>query len=136
MVAAAFDYLAAQNEPAHRLREMRQMAWQCHNANYPRCWPQWRRGFQSRYGKRVDAHDYGVIPRYDQLHGEISAYFQEFAGQEHEYKFWQELLAPLPALITDRELWAQALAAVAEHKAAAADRPELPRGQEHDTTQF
>lgn len=135
IVRAAYDHLSEQNTPALRRRELRQWAWQAHNANNPKSWPQWRRGFQQRYGKRVDAHDYTAIPRYDQLHAELAAYFPEFSGQEREYAFWMELLGPLPELISQRDLWQSALSAVADQRGGADDRPAVD-GCADDTQLF
>ena len=91
-----------------RRREMRQLAWQSFHANHPGYHPFWRHGFQAHWGKRVDAHDYTVIPGYDELFEEVSGEFPEWRERD-THDFYAELLSPCPRLETAAELWERAL---------------------------
>lgn len=127
MVAAAYDHLCQAEEATHRRRELRQNAWLAHNANRPGCWGFWRAGFRTRYGKRVDAHDYTAIPGYDVLHQQ---FLHDYPDYSDEYAFWCELLGPLPRLTPARELWQAALDLAQE--SGDSSPSSLQYGDQHD----
>lgn len=90
-----------------RRREMRQLAWQLFHANHRGVHPFWRHGFRAHWGKRVDAHDYTVIPGYDELFEEVTNEFPEWRERDMS-DFYDELLSPCPRLETAAELWNRA----------------------------
>lgn len=113
VVADAFDHLAEAEHATIRRHEMRREAWLMHNANRPGCHAFWRGGFRTRWGRRVDLHDYTIIPGYDQIHGQICGFYPEWSGRE--YEFYCELLGPLPRLTPAKKLWQTAIALAQEH---------------------
>jgi hypothetical protein len=131
IVAGAYDHLAAAEAQTIRRREMREQAWKMFNANRPGCHAFWRGGFRTRWGKRVDEHDYSIIPGYDQLHGQICGFYPEWEGRE--YEFWCELLSPLPRLTPPRELWQAAIDAVQDHNGERRELSPPPASLPSDT---
>lgn len=88
-VQAAAKMVRAQEKQARAdLDELRQTAWCC---NRPGSWPFWRHGFKSRWGKRVDDHDYTVIRGHDTLHQECVASLGLFADDLKG--FWDFLMS-------------------------------------------
>jgi hypothetical protein len=70
--------------------EVRSTAWHAMVGHKSGSAPFWRHGFVSRYGRRVDRHDYTVIPGYDVLAQEIAGIFPEYAhdaGTEELFAF-------------------------------------------------
>jgi hypothetical protein len=73
---------------------IRELAWYYATASKPYAWRWWRLGFQTVYGRRVDRHDYTVIPRHDTLAQEVAETFPEFEGVDGCEALWELLMSP------------------------------------------
>ena len=92
-----------------RANQVRAAAWFYHRAQHPRCWPFWRHGFVSRYGRRVEKADYTVIPGYDTLWQEVSWSFAEYAHDGGCQELWDFLLSPYDKLPEREEVYRRAI---------------------------
>lgn len=106
-----------------RPNEVRQVAWTLATASTPGSWPFWRHGFVSRWGRRVDQHDYTVIPAYDEIAQEIATEFPEYAGPDGAQELFDFLLSPYDRLPTADQLYRRAMDHVEWSR-----RPQLSKG--------
>ena len=97
-----------------RANQVRETAWCYATTNTPRAWPFWRHGFSGRYARRVDAHDYTIIPGYDELHQQIAHEFPEWDGENGIERLWDFLLSPYDKMPPVIELYERALDLVAD----------------------
>ncbi len=114
--------LAAYRQIKQTEREIRQhpnavraSAWMMHTASRPACWPFWRHGFLSRYGRRLArGADLTVISGYDEIGQQIASEFSEYAGDDGTERLFDFLLSPYNRL-PDRDTMLRAAVDLAEH---------------------
>ena len=94
---------------AEHANEVRKTAWTNYTAKTPWAHPFWRIGFLTRFGKRVDAADYKVVPGFDVLAAGIAEVFPEFSDDAGCERLWTFLLSPYKPLPKRAELLARAL---------------------------
>ena len=92
-----------------RPNEIRAVAWMLATASTPGSWPFWRHGFVSRWGRRVDLHDYTAIPGYDEIGQAIATQFPEYAGPDGTEQLFDFLLSPYDRLPTAEQLYRRAM---------------------------
>ena len=106
------DLKQMEREKRQRANEVREAAWCI--ATSRGCWPFWRHGFLSRYGRLVArGDDITSIPRYDTIAQEVGWYFPEYADDDGTQRLWDFLLSPYDRLPPAEELWRKALAMAA-----------------------
>jgi hypothetical protein len=96
-----------EREKRERPNDIRQAAWSM--ATTLGSHPFWRFGFASRWGKKVDLHDFTIIPGYDEIGQQIASQFPEYdhdSGTENLFEF---LLSPYDKLPTCEELYRKAM---------------------------
>jgi hypothetical protein len=88
---------------------IRQTAWYIATANSPGCWPFWRHGFISRWGKLRDRHDLDAIPNYDGIAQQVASQFPEFATNDGTERLFDFLFQPYKKYLTAEEIYQKAL---------------------------
>lgn len=126
--AAYHEVKAAEWEKRQRPNEVRETAWVCCTAHSPGCWPFWRHGFVSKFGRiMARGADLTSIPGYDTLAQEVSSYFPEYADPEC---LWDFLLSPYDRMPSKEELYRKALdlaeREAADHKHRQAETEAVP----------
>lgn len=102
---------AAEWERRQHVNDVRETAWCL--ATPRSCWPFWRHGFLSRFGRLIArGADYTAIPGHDLLAQSIASYFPEYAADDGPERLWAMLLSPYDRMPTQRSLYLAALAIV------------------------
>ncbi len=111
MVQAVYCELKrAEREKREEPNAIRSTAWTMYTANSPGCWPFWRHGFLSRFGRRIArGADYTAIPGYDEIGQEIASCFPEYATDDGTERLWEFLLSPYDRLPDREQLYRRAL---------------------------
>lgn len=111
-------------EKRQRPNEVREAAW-CFAT--PRgCWPFWRHGFLSRFGKRfARGGDLTHIPKYDTIAQELSWYFPEYAGPDGTERLWEFLMSPYDRMPDRERMYVRALNTVLADRRARKVSPDL-----------
>ncbi len=108
--AAYRDVKAAEWENRRVPNEVRSFAWMLFTASRPGCWPFWRHGFLSRYGRRLArGADHTIIPGYDEITGQVAGSFPQYATPDGEDRLWSFLLSPYDKLPDRHTLYQKAL---------------------------
>jgi len=113
--AAADQVKAAERDKREHANEVRQTAWYYATALSPGCWPFWRHGFRSRWGRRVDDHDYTCIPGYDLLGQEVASAFPEYSTDDGTERLFDFLFSPYDKLPSAETVWRKALDLASYH---------------------
>ena len=112
-VRAAFEEIwEAEHAKRERPNEVREAAWIMATASVPGCWPFWRHGFASRWGRKVDLHDYTAVPGYDEIGQQIGTLFGEYADDDGTERLFELLMSPYDRLPERAEIYQRALETV------------------------
>ena len=113
---------------AERRNGVRQLAWHLLVGHDSGSAPFWRHGFAKNYGKRVERHDYTIIPGYDEIHDSVAREYPEYAGDDGEYRLFDFLFSPYEKLPSRAELYAEAMdiAQAMIEKASEQGEPDYP----------
>jgi hypothetical protein len=107
-VVAWYRELKERHRQEHaEANELRAFAWQVANALTPGKWPFWRHGFLGWFGRRVDDHDYTIIPHYDEIAESVALRYPQFSGRDEA--LWDFLLSPYKPTPAAVELYREAL---------------------------
>jgi hypothetical protein len=122
-VEAAYRQLKQEvREEREHPNTVRETAWCYFTALRPGCWPFWRHGFLSRYGRKLSAGgDYTCVPGYDTLAQEMASLFPEFATDDGTERLWDFLFSPYERLPDRITLYRRALEWVAGEREEAAE---------------
>lgn len=106
-VQQAHEQLREAEIEARRDDLVREAAWCIACGCTPGCWPFWRNGFVSRWGKRVEASDYTAVPGYDSIQEQVAAMFPDYADPD---RLWDMLFSAYVPRKRPAQLWEEALA--------------------------
>lgn len=111
VVLAIYTELKAEERgKRERPNEVRAAAWTMHTASVPGCWPFWRHGFLSRFGRRIaKGADHTVVAGYDEIAQQIGTWFPEYADDDGTERLWDFLLSPYDKMPPAEELYRKAI---------------------------
>ncbi len=107
--AAYCEIKEAEKARREQPNAVREAAWCMATASTPASWPFWRHGFSSRWGARVERHDYTAVPGYDEIGQQIATWFPEYATDDGTERLFDFLLSPYDKLPTREEIYQKAI---------------------------
>ncbi len=106
LVAELKEREIAQRE---RPNAIRRDAWEMATFNSPGCWPFWRHGFASRFGRRVERSDFTAIPGYDEISQQIASEYPEYSDDDGTERLFEFLLSDYDKLPAAEDIYRRAI---------------------------